>query len=212
MLRGRRRRRRLVPAVALLLVLDGRAPEVHGDATCVPTRAAVAADNHSNSTNNTNNTSVVSANTAGTAVLPFCGAAPAGSAWLDNNTNASATALLAAADASAAKAYGQMLRVLDRFDCSKPYSYHSCDQCRAYYKQWVCLMMLPQCDSGDEGDGPRAPCLETCHRVLRACPYNLQFTCPAADSLFEMDYSTNEDSCDAGTVMNASEMLLDNEM
>jgi hypothetical protein len=116
-------------------------------------------------------------------------------------------------DESAKNTYNKMLRVLATFDCSKPYSYNTCDQCREYYKTWICLMTMPTCidETSDTGKSisnnmddyvTMKPCLTSCNKVLRACPYNLKFSCPEEASLFPHDYSTNTSTCDSGIVQN----------
>ena len=139
--------------------------------------------------------------------LAFCGRAPA-TVWVPLNTsealgNASAVeAAVARQDARAAADFNKMLRVLATFDCSRKYSYFTCDQCKAYYKRWICLMRLPRCtmSSGDQASQAEAdmPCLDACTDVLRACPYNIDFSCPSAQSLFGHDYSIEASTCDPG--------------
>ena len=139
--------------------------------------------------------------------LAFCGPAPA-AVWVALNAsdavgNASAVeAAVVRQDARAAADFAKMLRVLSTFDCSRKYSYFTCDQCRAYYKRWICLMRLPRCTMGPDDAPDRVepdpPCLDSCTDVLRACPYNIDFSCPSAQSLFGHDYSIETSTCDAG--------------
>ena len=146
--------------------------------------------------------------------LDFCGLGPQ-AVWVPSEDNAtvhmktinghasSAEAAVARQDARAARDFAKMLRVLSTFDCSQPYSYFTCDQCRAAYKRWICLMRLPRCTvgAGESADSIKAadpPCLDACTDVLRACPYNIDFSCPSAQSLFGHDYSTDTSKCDSG--------------
>ena len=135
----------------------------------------------------------------------FCGDGPASVFVPINSSNSSTGAIEAAVarqDALAARDYASMIRVLSTFDCSQKYSYYTCDQCRAYYKRWICLMRLPRCTTrpGEDQDAGEvdSPCLESCTNVLRACPYNIDFSCPSGDSLFGHDYSTEAETCDSG--------------
>ena len=149
-------------------------------------------------------------------VTPFCQQSYHKPISIDSSTNHNKfdpNALLAL-DQAAQATYNRMLGVLAAFDCNRPYSYHTCDECRAHYKTWICLMTMPNCIEPVEttevgGDGstnstgmkdyvPRKPCLKACNNVLRACPYNLKFSCPQENSLFPHDYSTDTAKCDAG--------------
>ena len=130
---------------------------------------------------------------------PFCSHPYTESVWMANSveTNIDVTSLLLL-DSNAEIIYQKMLRRLAAFDCSKPYSLNTCGQCRDYYRTWVCLVTMPQCTKYDESSEIRKPCLDTCNNVLRACPYNLKFSCPESKSLFVHDYSIDNDTCNAG--------------
>jgi hypothetical protein len=143
---------------------------------------------------------------------PFCHQPYSDTLWIpsklqSNQRNASTDiSTLLRLDASAKTMYNKMLSVLAAYDCSKSYSYHTCDQCRDFYKTWICLMTMPTCAStaatsksiSISSVEKRRPCLSTCNNVLRACTYNLKFSCPKATSLFPHDYSTDVATCDFG--------------
>lgn len=137
--------------------------------------------------------------------LPFCGEAPS-FVWAPiNGTNSSSTEIEAAVmrqDNSAAADYAKMVRVLSTFDCTRKYSYFTCEHCRNFYKRWICLMRLPRCTVETDHNHHEViadpPCLDSCTDVLQACPYNIDFSCPSAQSLFEHDYSSDKSICDPG--------------
>ena len=136
--------------------------------------------------------------------LPFCGDAPP-FLWAPINASASSADIestIMQQDAIAAADYAKMVSVLSTFDCTRKYSYFTCEHCRTFYKRWICLMRLPRCTVGVDQHQNEVmadpPCLDSCTDVLRACPYNIDFSCPSAHSLFGHDYSTDKSVCDPG--------------
>ena len=124
--------------------------------------------------------------------------------WIEGNATFTNVEKMNALDTKAQSIYNKMLLVLKAYDCSQTYSYHTCDQCRDYYKTWICLMTMPTCTSTTTATSSdvvrKRPCLDSCNHVLQACPYNLKFSCPKATSFFPHDYSTDTDTCDKGKI------------
>ena len=96
-------------------------------------------------------------------------------------------------DAEASNMAAMMERVLERYDCSRKYSYHTCDDCKAAYRAWACAQKFPLCDASNK---IVPTCMSLCQDVVRKCPYILSFECPAQDT---KQYSHSRPCNDAGT-------------
>ena len=87
-----------------------------------------------------------------------------------------------------------MLKVLNTYDCSRPYGYHSCSDCIDAYKYWICSQVFPRCESTTKLPIAKT-CISICQDVQRKCPYVLGFKCPNSHTLIESGYSTEKSVC-----------------
>jgi hypothetical protein len=97
-------------------------------------------------------------------------------------------------DRCAQTVVNEMLKVLNTYDCSRPYGYHNCTHCVNAYKYWICSQVFPRCDSSTKKPIAKT-CVSICQDVQRKCPYVLGFKCPNKHTLIASGYSTEKDKC-----------------
>ena len=98
-----------------------------------------------------------------------------------------AVAMAKEAEKEAERTAGTLESFLRIFDCSRPYSLHTCNDCRKAYKRWSCLTYLHSCEK-------KKPCIGVCHEVLQACPRSVGFACPRTTFpfRFKSDYASSD--------------------
>lgn len=128
------------------------------------------------------------------AAVQFCTSVVGHQVYMtDLNSTATGTAIesaLLSADNQATSMATSLEGVLRKYDCTRPYSYYGCDDCRMAYKEWACRVVFPPCGSGNNLNTSAPLCLSTCNSVMQRCPYVLDFQCPRSDAEFT-DYTSS---------------------
>ncbi|CAK9441654.1 uncharacterized protein LODBEIA_P55220 [Lodderomyces beijingensis] len=95
----------------------------------------------------------------------------------------------------------------------------SCDDCAESYKDWLCAVSIPRCNTENSSDGyilrnstqqrndfmknvikpsqpfyEVLPCVNVCHAIVRDCPADFGFMCPTGNDTIALSYYWDDDN------------------
>ena len=89
---------------------------------------------------------------------------------------------LTALDLEAKYLYDELVKgAIGRYDCRNFYPFMTCSHCLYAYRSWVCAITFPMaCATEDGRYEALRMCDLVCWEVMRKCPVELGFSCPAS--------------------------------